>query len=80
MLQYKEFEITIKSGTGDDFNKWKHLLPVIPLAFRYRYIITLEAGFDMPTAFDLVMTSQTLMDDGYFQYLDEQLDKIKKRI
>ena len=78
MLQYKEFEIAIKSGAGDAFQRWKHLLPAIPMQHRYRYVVTLETGFDMPTAFDYVMVSQTIPDEEYLLFLDDAVEKRDK--
>ncbi|MEZ5016941.1 MAG: hypothetical protein R2800_07800 [Flavipsychrobacter sp.] len=78
MLQYKEFEKAIKSATGDAFQRWMHLLPAIPMQQRYRYIVTIEAGFDMPTAFDYVMVSQTIPDEEYLLFLDDAVEKKNK--
>lgn len=78
MLKYKEFEIAIKSATGDAFQRWMHLLPAIPMQHRYRYVVTIEAGFDMPTAFDYVMVSQTIPDEEYLLFLDDAVEKRDK--
>ncbi len=79
MLQYKEFEKAIRSATGDAFQRWMHLLPAVPVGQRYRYIVTIEAGFDMPTAFDYVLVSQTIPDEEYLLFLDDAVAERKKR-
>ncbi len=69
MLQYEEFESNVLAVAGKLFYKWRHLLPVVPLAHRHRFMVTLKKGFRIPQAFDFVMTSQTIHDDEYHSFL-----------
>lgn len=73
MLRYTEFEQEIRAIAEDDFMRWVYLLPAVPVHLRYRYVITIEAGFDMPTSFDHVMTSQTIHDDEYVTFLEQAI-------
>lgn len=64
MLSYKEFEAEVKEMVLE-YEQWHHLLAAIPHQYRRRYIDTLMAGWDMPAAFDIVMTSTHMEDSAY---------------
>ncbi|MEZ5017022.1 MAG: hypothetical protein R2800_08205 [Flavipsychrobacter sp.] len=69
MLQYEDFESNILAITGSLFYKWRHLLPAIPLAHRQRFLLAINKGFRLPQAYDFVMTSQTIHDDEFEDFL-----------
>lgn len=77
MIKYKEFEESVKNITTD-FEGWKYLLPSVPLAHRGRFVTVLKAGFDMPTAFDYVMTSMTLNEERFLSFLAEAIKKMRQ--
>lgn len=72
MIKYADFEEAVASVVGDISN-WRHILPAIPYAHRRRYIITIQEGFEMPVAFDMVMASLTLYEEDYLKFLEEAL-------
>ncbi|RYD55802.1 MAG: hypothetical protein EOP56_14660 [Sphingobacteriales bacterium] len=74
MIQYKEFEETVQKNSST-FEAWKHLLPAVPLAHRSRFITALKTGADIPTAFDYIMTSLTLREDKFLNFLEEATQK-----
>lgn len=71
MLSYSEFETKVKELTPE-YEQWKHLLPAIPHQSRRRYLDTLQAGWDMPQAFDIVQTSTSLADDAFAHQLEKR--------
>ncbi len=72
MIKYADFEEAVASVVGDISN-WRHILPAVPYAHRRRYIITIQEGFEMPVAFDMVMASLTLYEEDYLKFLEEAL-------
>lgn len=64
MLSYKEFEEAVRQ-INTDSEQWQHILAAIPHTHRQRYIDTLKAGWDMPEAFDIVLTSTHIDNDAY---------------
>ncbi len=64
MLSYKEFEEAVRQIVTDS-GQWQHILAAIPHTHRARYINTLKAGWDMPEAFDIVLTSTHIDDAAY---------------
>lgn len=68
MIRYVEFETAVQELTSQFFD-WRHLLPVIPIAFRLRFISVLKKQFSIPDAYDIVMASQTLTDEKFHEFL-----------
>ena len=75
MLNYKDFETLVVGYEPMENEKWKHILPAVPLAHRHRFVKTYEKGFDIPTCFDLVMTSQTIKEKEYEDFLNKMSEK-----
>ncbi|MCD6063709.1 MAG: hypothetical protein K0R82_1620 [Flavipsychrobacter sp.] len=69
MIRYYEFESSVQSAATADFDAWKHLLPAIPIAFRVRFLYVLRRHFHLPDAFDIVMSSQSLTDERFEDFL-----------
>lgn len=76
MIKYADFEEAVASVVGD-ITQWRHILPALPYAHRRRYLITVQEGFEMPVAFDMVMASLTLYEDDYLQFVQEALEARK---
>ena len=72
MIKYADFEEAVAAAAGDISN-WRHILPAIPYAHRRRYLMTVQEGFEMPVAFDMVMASLTLYEDDYLKFLEEAM-------
>lgn len=78
MLHYEDFEAAVMELTGDEFRKWQHILPAIPLGHRFRYIRALEKDISPPMAFDYVMCSLSIKDDEFIAFLQQALiSKVK---
>ncbi len=75
MLNYKDFETLVVGYEPMENEKWKHILPAVPLAHRHRFVKTYEKGFDIPTSFDMVMTSQTINEKEYDIFLDKMVEE-----
>lgn len=68
MIRYYQFETSVQE-TAADFDDWKHLLPAVPIAFRLRFLYVIDNHFHLPDAFDIVMSSQSLSDDRFEEFL-----------
>ena len=73
MIRYIEFETAV-SAVARQFADWRHLLAAVPIAHRLRFIHVLKKDFDMPDAFDIVMSSLGLTDDKFEDFLLEAID------
>ena len=73
MLHYEDFQKTVMELNERDFEQWKHLLPAVPLAHRYRYLKAIEKGFSLPKSFDYVMSSLSIKDDEFSSFLQQAL-------
>lgn len=72
MLHYEKFQVVVLREVGEDcVGEWKHLLPAIPVAHRLRFLHTIRQGFSIPASFDMVMMSQTIMDDNYALFVQQ---------
>jgi|GEM_PF-3306973 len=73
MLQYERFQEIIFEESGKSAEDWKHILPAIPIAHRYRFLQTLKKGFSIPASFDMVMLSQAIGDKEYSLFVQQAL-------
>jgi hypothetical protein len=73
MIRYIEFESAV-AGVAPQFTGWKHLLPAIPIAHRPRFIHVLKKDFEIPDAFDIIMSSLGLTDDKFEDFLHEAIN------
>lgn len=73
MLHYEDFEQVIKAEAEREFELWRHILPAIPTAYRYRFAYTIKKGMTLPLAFDLVMLSQSLKDNAFEDFLNDAI-------
>lgn len=64
MQHYCEFEEKVK-GLASEFEDWKHVLPVVKITCRERYLTALAAGLDMPGAFDAVLLCNGAPEDVF---------------
>lgn len=80
MIRYEDFEQKVLEQVKDNGTDWKHLLPSIPLAFRNRFLQTVEQGFSMPESYDMVMLCQKLMPDEYDAFLNKALEKKNNKL
>lgn len=75
MLRYEQFQETIIKQLGAEAEEWKHLLPVIPVALRHRFLSTTQKGFGVADSFDMVMLSQKMLDADYDAFVQDALAK-----
>lgn len=73
MLHYEDFQETIIGETGDAGQRWLHILPAVPMAFRNRFLFTIRKDFSIPESFDMVMLSQKLPDSEYELFVEQAL-------
>ncbi|RYE25100.1 MAG: hypothetical protein EOP51_05270 [Sphingobacteriales bacterium] len=71
MERYKEFEDEVRA-LDKGYDEWQHLLAAVPQQYRVRYTDSLKAGWDMPAAFDIVMTSTHMEDAAFTAMLAEK--------
>lgn len=77
MLRYEEFEQFIRDETGDEFLKWKHIYPAVPVFYRSRFLLALRSNFSIPRCHDLVLLSYK-MDEQDFSLFVEQVKAVEQ--
>lgn len=79
MIHYEDFQNEALEIAGSAGIDWKHLLPAIPIAFRNRYVQTLEHGFTIPEAYDMIMLSQSSNEQDYNLFLQKAIEKKEEK-
>ncbi len=80
MIPYEEYEQLIRDEAGEEFHKWKHLIPSVPVFYRSRYLLTIRSGFSMPRSFDMVVANYRMCDADFCNLLDQMVAIEKPKI